>query len=225
MAQRHRVVDSFEGLLQPFSGDVNAWCFARPLAAEFEPIAAALAPRAEAEGGLLVVEEALLRAVPGVDPRAVAFLLEDQRRLAALGREPQLNVLTRYPSDTRGLPISVDVHSFHADRAPIEADTFLCTYAGACSELLANEDAVRLVDEPDIEAALRALHGKATGFAEFLAEGSFDLHYRMKPGATPVAFGVGHLWRITVAWPGSRVLPCIHRAPAYDGRPRLMLIS
>jgi hypothetical protein len=225
MTQRRRVVGSFDALLQPFADDVNAWCFARTLDADFEGLARALAPRAEEADGLLVVDEAVLRSVPGVDERAVHVLLDDVRRLSALGREPQLNVLTRYPSDTRGLPISVDVHSFHADRAPVEADTFLCTYAGACTEGLDNDDAARLIDDAAVSEALRALHGREEGFAEFLVEGCFDLHFRMKPGATPYSFGAGNVWRISVEWPGAAVRPCIHRAPAQDARPRLLLIS
>lgn len=212
---KRRTVSSFDALLQPFEGDVNALCFERKLGVDFERIASALAARAEEEGGVLEVDEAILRALPGVDSRAVAVLLDDVARLAALGREPQLNVITRYPRDERGLPISVDVHSFHVDRAPIEADTFLCTYAGASSEGLDNDDALRLIDVPEVAAAL-------SGFE--LTEEHFDLHYRMKPGATPYSLGTGHLWRLACDWPGSAVLPCIHRAPN-DARPRLLLIA
>ncbi len=212
---RRRIVSSFDALLQPFAGDVNAVCFERQLNADFECIASALAARADEDGGMLEVDEALLRGLPGVDSRAVTVLLDDVAWLAALGREPQLNVITRYSRDERGLPISVDVHSFHVDRAPIEADTFLCTYAGASSEGLDNDDAIRLVDVPEVAAAL-------SGFD--VAEAHFELHYRPKPGAAPYSFGVGSLWRVAVDWPGSVVLPCIHRAPS-DSRPRLLLIA
>jgi hypothetical protein len=223
--KRHRVVSSFHGLLTPFTREVNAWCCSRTLEGDFAAIAARLAPRADDEGGVLEVDAELLEELRAVDARAVAVLREDLRRLTELGREPQLNVITHYPPDTRGLPVSVDVHSFHVDRAPIEADTFLCTYAGACSEGLENEDASRLVDDPHVREALRALHGRAEGFADFLVEQSFDLHFAMKPGATPFSFGTGHLWRVATAWPGAVELPCIHRAPPHDGRPRLLLIS
>ncbi|MGV3620233.1 MAG: hypothetical protein ACO1OB_05430 [Archangium sp.] len=208
---RRRVVSSFEALLQPFSGGVNAVCFERTLVGDFEGIATAFA-----DDELVNVDQAMLREAKNVDARAVRVLLEDLERLTSLGREPQLNVITRYPRDERGLPISVDVHSFHVDRAPIEADTFLCTYAGASSEGLDNDDAVRLVDVPEVVDALR-------GFD--VVEEHFDLHYRMKPGATPYSFGTGHLWRLSCDWPGSPVLPCIHRAPEHDGRPRLLLIA
>lgn len=207
---RRRVVSSFDALLQPFAKGVNAVCFERRLVGDFDAIARALAPEADARGGVLECDEAMLR---GFDARV---LLDDLARLTALGRQPQLNVITRYPSDERGLPIKVDVHSFHVDRAPIEADTFLCTYAGACSEGLDNDDAERILDVPELAAAL-APHA--------MEDDCFDLHYRMKPGAAPYSFGVGSLWRLSVQWPGAPVLPCIHRAPAFDGRPRLLLIA
>lgn len=211
---RHRVVTSFDALLQPFTGGVNALCLERHLEGDFDAIAAALADGTE--DGLLTVDEATLRGLRGVEARAVAVLLEDLARLSALGREPQLNVVTRYPRDERGLPISVDVHSFHVDRAPVETDTFLCTYAGASSEGLDNDDAVRLIDVPEVSAALRGLD---------VTEEHFELHFGMKPGAAPYSFGTGHLWRLAVEWPGSPVAPCIHRAPPPDGRPRLLLIA
>lgn len=225
MTSRRSAVDSFEALLEPFMAGVNAKCLSRTLNGDFDALAAVLAPRADDEGGLLVVDDEMLRALRDVDTRAVEVLLEDRARLAALGREPQLNVITHYPRDTRGLPVSVDVHSFHVDRAPVEADTFLCTYAGASSEGLDDEDATLIIDDPAIRAALRELHGHDEDFADFLAEGSFDLHFSMRSGATPFTFGVGHLWRLAVAWPGAPVTPCIHRAPDADARPRLMLIS
>lgn len=219
------VVGSFDELLAPFSGRVNARCLPRTLEGDFDALAATFASRAEEEGGLLVLDGERLRRAPGVDSRAVSVLLEDCRRLEALGRDPQLNVVTRYPRDVRGLPVSVDVHSFHVDRAPVEADTFLCTYAGAPSEGLRNEDAERWVDDPLVRRALREHFGRDEGFEEWLAEECFDLHSRARPGATPFSFGIGHLWRIAVAWPGAPVEACVHRAPLPDGRPRLMLIS
>jgi len=225
VTSRRRWVDSFEALLEPFQAGVNAKCLSRTLDADFDALTAALAPRADDEGGVLVVDDALLRKLHGVDARAVEVLLDDRARLAALGREPQLNLITHYPRDTRGLPVSVDVHSFHVDRAPVEADTFLCTYAGASSEGLDDEDALRRIDDPTIRAALRELHGRDEDFDDFLTEGCFDLHFAKRPGARPFSFGVGHLWRLSVAWPGAPVTPCIHRAPDADGRPRLMLIS
>lgn len=132
-------------------------------------------------------------------------------------------------TDGCGGPIETDVTSFHVDRAPVEADTYLCTYLGATSEGIANEAAIRRVDVSETRSELLRLYGGAddAGFAAWLAEHSYDLHYAARPGAEPYTFGVGNLWRIAIAWPGSPVLPCIHRAPASPpGSPtRLLLIS
>jgi hypothetical protein len=220
-----RVASTFEELLEPFSPHVNARCFERSLVGDYAGLARAFAPRAEAEGGLLVLTAAMLRTVEGVDRRAVATLTADLARLEALGREPQLNVVLRYPRDSRGLAFSVDVYSFHADRAPIEADTFLCTYAGPASEGLEFSDAERLVDDPALRAALRRHHGRDEGFDAWLEAESFDLHFRPRAGATPFSFGLSHLWRIAVAAPGVAYPPCIHRAPEEGGAPRLLLIA
>lgn len=220
-----QVVSTFEGLLAPFSTSINARCFERSLPGDFEGLARVFAPRAEAEGGLLVLTAAMLREVRGLDPLAVATLTDDLARLEALGRAPQLNVVLRYPRDPSGLAFPVDVYSFHADRAPVEADTFLCTYAGAASEGLEFADAERLVDDPALRAALRQHFGRAEGFDEFLERESFDLHFRPRAGAAPFTFGPGHLWRIAVSSPGSAYPPCIHRAPEELGTPRLMLIA
>ncbi|MBL8919162.1 MAG: hypothetical protein JNJ54_09905 [Myxococcaceae bacterium] len=225
MTHRRRVVGTFDELLEPFSEHVNARCFARTLVADFEGLARVLAPRAEAAGGLLELSASLLRGLQGVDSGAVTTLLADVERLEALGRNPQLNALTRYRRDTRGLAFPVDVYSFHVDRAPVEADTFLCTYAGAPSEGLDSEDAERLIDDPAIRAALRCHHGRDEDFDAFLTDGNFDLHFRAKAGAQPFSFGLGHLWRIAVAAPDAKAPACIHRAPPEQGRPRLMLIS
>ncbi|MBL8909719.1 MAG: hypothetical protein JNM17_03340 [Archangium sp.] len=202
--------------MQPFASGKNAHCFERALDGDFDRIAASFAERADAEGGVLELDEAMLRSTAGLDPRAVAVMLDDVARLAELGRDPLINVITRYPRDERGLPISVDVHSFHVDRAPVETDTFLCTYSGASSELLDNDDATRLFDDGEVLEALRNLD---------ISDEGFELHFRPKPGAVPISLGIGLLWRLAVDWPGSPVPPCIHRAPVPDGRPRLLLIA
>ena len=122
----------------------------------------------------------------------------------------------------------VDVYSFHADSAPVPADTYLCSYTVAASEGLRNEDALRRVDVPETRAALLALHGGAddAGFLAYLGENCFDLHYVPVAGARPFSFGLGHLWRIATEWPGNPVPPCVHRAPATAAGqpPRLLLI-
>jgi hypothetical protein len=121
------------------------------------------------------------------------------------------------------------VFSFHADSAPVAADTYLCSYFGPASEGLRNDEAVRRIDVPAIRAALLKEHGgwDDGGFREYLHEHCHDLHYIGTAGARPFSFGTGNLWRIATEHPGSGVPPCIHRAPetAPGQLSRLLLIS
>jgi hypothetical protein len=155
-------------------------------------------------------------------------MAEDMRFLEELGRDPVLNCITSYPRDERGLAITTDVMSLHADRAPIEADTWLCTYWGKSSEGVDNDQARRLIDSPAVRSALLREYGGADdeGFRDFIRDGSFDLHYDVLDGAQAFSFGIGHLWRIAVDWPESPVPPCLHRAPESvpGDEPRLLLI-
>lgn len=223
---RHAVVSGFAELVaRPFVGGENALCWPRHLDGDFGEVARLLAPT----DGLVTVDEAMLAALPlSAAGRAAAdAMVHDLRALDALGREPILNCIARYPRDERGLPLSTDVLSFHVDHAPVEVDTWLCTYHGASSEMLDNDDARRLVDDPAIRARLLSLHGGADDddFRAFVREGAFDLHYAAVAGAAPVSCGRFNLWRVAVAWPGCPVPPCIHRAPdTTPDEPRLLLI-
>lgn len=224
---RIRVVGSFEELVKGrFEDGVNALCWPRNLEGDFSEVVVLL----EAGEGITTVEEEQLRALPVSDAgrRAVEVLLEDLRLLREQDREPVLNCIQGYPRDEDPGPVATDVLSFHADSAPVEADTWLCTYHGACSEGLGNEEARRKVDIPEIRAELLALYGGEDdeGFEEFLSDCCYDLHYVPLPGARPYPFGLGNLWRIAVEWPGSAVPPCVHRAPdTAPGDPtRLLLI-
>ena len=101
------------------------------------------------------------------------------------------------------------------DTATVLAATVLCTYVGACSEGLPNEQAQRRVDAPETRAELLRLYGGEddAGFREFLADWFCDLHYVPLPGAQPYTFGTGNLWRVAIDYPGCPVPPCVHRAP------------
>ncbi len=221
-----RRVDSFGELAgAQFVGGVNALCWGRTLPGDFGEIVRRLG----AGEGIVTVDEDELRALPlsHAGQVAVQVILDDLRRLRELERDPVLNCIHGYPRDEEGGAVATDVFSFHADSAPVEADTWLCTYHGSPSEGLRNEDAVRRVEVPATRAELLQQYGGGDdeGFAEFLRENCFDLHYAAKAGAVPYSFGVGNLWRISVDWPGSRVPPCVHRAPAtIPGEPRLMVI-
>jgi hypothetical protein len=225
---RIRRVTSFAELLDtPFEDGVNALCWQRELAGDFGEVVALLAPGE----GITALDEATLQAL-ALSPAgkfAVAQMLGDFQLLQEHGRLPELNAITAYPRDEEPGAVRTDVYSFHADSAPVASDTWLCTYHGAPSEGLRNEEAVRRVDIPEIRRALLEEFGDEEGeeFECYLRECCFDLHYAPLAEARPYSFGLGHLWRIAVDWPGSPVPPCIHRAPdqAPGDPPRLLLIS
>jgi hypothetical protein len=159
---------------------------------------------------------------------AVDVMLTDLRQLRARELDPVLNCIHAYPRDENPGPVITDVFSFHVDSAPVEADTYLCTYLGPPSEGLRNEEARRRVDIPATRAELLKHFGGEDddAFREYLKEHCYDLHYTPLTGARPFSFGVGHLWRIATEWPGNPVPPCVHRAPdTLPGQSRLLLIS
>ncbi len=224
---RVRLVGSFAELREtPLAGDVNALCWERTLPGDYAEVIAALG----AGDGIVAIADERLQALT-LSPAgqlAAEALLADQALLRAHDLAPSLNCIYDCVRGPDAGIVPTDVLSFHVDTAPIEVDTWLCTYHGACSEGLANEAAVRKVDQPEIRAALLREYGEAddAGFAEFLSEHSYDLHYAPKPDARPYPFGRFSLWRIATQWPDSPVLPCIHRAPENPaGSPRLLLIS
>ena len=225
---RIRIVGSFHELLAtPFADGVNALCWPRILPGDFAEVVKLLSPG----DGIVPLDEELLRSLPlGEAGRvAVEVMLEDQRLLREQDLDPELNCIHAYLRDETDGPIATDVFSFHVDSATEEADTWLCTYHGFPSEGVANEDARRHVDIPEIRAELLRLHGGPDdgSFREFLSENCYNLHYALLPQARPWSFGIGNLWRIATDWPGSPVPPCIHRAPeTQTGDPvRLLLIS
>ncbi len=222
-----RLVKSFHELLTtPFRDGVNALCWERALAGDFAEVVRQLG----AGEGIVALDEARLRSLPVsvAGKAAIGILLEDQRLLRERELDPVLNCIHAYPRDDEG-PVPTDVFSFHVDSAPVEADTWLCTYHGPPSEGLRNHEAQRRVDMPATRAELlRRFGGKDdAAFLEYLGENCYDLHYAPLPDARPYSFGIGHLWRIATEWPGSPVPPCIHRAPATGpgDPPRLLLIS
>jgi hypothetical protein len=231
-----------------FTDGVNALCWERTLPGDFGEVVAQL----KAGEGIVTLDEARLRSLPvGTAGRAaIDFMLEDLRLLTALGRDPVLNCIHGYPRDEEPGPVPTDVFSFHVDSAPVETETWLCTYLGPPSEGLPNDQALRKVDDPTIRAELLKQYGGADDatFTEWLTENHYDLHYAPLPGAQPYSFGIGHLWRVACEHTGNRASdqpstvsyqppafrsqipkspPCIHRAPATQpgDPPRLLLIS
>ncbi len=222
-----RIVPTFDLLSRThFQNQINALCWPRSLAGDFEAIVSAVGPIDE----IVTLDEedlASLSLSPAGD-LARENLIADLDRLRALGLDPSLDCIPAYPRDTGDSLVPTDVYSFHADRADAEADTWLCSYTTAASEGLAVADALACPEVPAIRSELLRRYGGAddAGFALWLSEHYYDLHYVARAGASPYSFGFGHLWRITTAYPGCPVPPCVHRAPAtLPGQPpRLLLI-
>lgn len=223
---RVRHVRSFAELLAtPFGGRVNALCWPRHLPGDFGAVVA----RIRTDEAMVTLDEATLRDLPvgAAGQLAIDALIADLQLLREHQRDPVLNCIHGYPRDDSPAPIPTDVFSWHADSAPVPADTWLCTYHGAPSQGLRNEDAQHRIDDPATRAALLEDFGGSDdeAFREYLHENCYDLHYAAKPGAQPYSFGQFNLWRIAVDHPDSPVAPCIHRAPAtVAGEPRLLLI-
>ena len=224
---RVRQVRSFEELRATrFADGVNALCWGRTLSGDYVEVIAKLGPGE----GIVPLEDERLRALDLTPAGRLAAeaMLADQQLLRDHDLAPSLNCVYDCVRGPDAGTVPTDVISFHVDSAPVEVDTWLCTYLGASSEGLSPGDAVPKVELPEIRAALLQEYGGAddAGFAEFLHEHSYDSHYAPKPGATPYPFGTFSLWRIATRWPCGPVPPCIHRAPEnHPGSPRLLLIS
>ena len=224
---RIKRVNSFQELVTTqFADGVNALCWERTLPGDFAEVVALLG----GTEGINVIDDAQLLGlrVSAAGRTAVDILRADHRLLRDHGVDPVLNCIVAYPRDEEPGPVRTDVFSFHADSAPVEADTFLCTYYGAPSEGVRNEEAQRRVDIAATRAELLKLFGGEDNdvFRAYLNEHCYDLHYALAPSAQPFSFGLGNLWRIAIEYPGCPVPPCIHRAPdTVSGQPRLMMIA
>lgn len=222
------VVSSFAELVaKPFADGVNAYCWQRTLAGDFEAVVAALG----SSRGVTVVDEQRLRglALDAAASRARDTLLDDVRLLREHGLAPELDCVRDYDRDALASVVATDVYSFHVDRATAPTDTYLCSYTTAASEGLLHADALRRIDDPATRAALLQQYGGADdpGFARFLRDHCYDLHYVARSSARPFSFGLGNLWRLAVQHPSSLVPAFVHRAPTTSpGSPaRLLLIS
>ena len=223
-----KVVKNFAELATTrFENPVNALCWPRALAGDFQEVVEKLG----AGDGIITLDESLLTSLP-VSPEgriAIHTLLEDLLLLKELELDPVLNCIHSYPRDEDAGPVPTDVFSFHVDSAPVEAYTWLCTYYGLPSEGLRNEEAIRRVDIPETRKELLQYFGGKddADFLSYLNDNCYDLHYAPLAGARPYSFGLGCLWRIAIEHPENSVTPCIHRAPLTlpGDSPRLLLIS
>ncbi len=208
----------------PFQGEMNAICWSRNLNGDFSEIVR----KVELNGNIATIEEEELRELKLSEQGQLAreVILNDFKKLKAYGSSPILNVIKYYDRDDAVSFFPTDVYSFHVDRSPIPIDTFLCTYYGESSEILPNSQGKMKLDVPEIRDELKKLYvGTEEGFESFLTEHFFDLHYQAKPNARPISLGQGHLWKLAVDHPESKVPPCIHRAPKEkSGQKRLLMI-
>ncbi len=219
------VVSTFSELINTnFQGTVNAMCWERNLAGDFKEIVSKLYLKENITEVSIQDLQALQLSENGQIAREI--ILKDLQLLTDSGASPSLNLLKNYERDEEFDFISTDVYSYHVDRSPIPTSTFLCTYYGAVSDILPNEQAIQQILIPEIREKLKELHnGPEEEFEAFLKEYYFDLHYKPKPNAKPINLGLGHLWRLAVDNPQQKVLPCIHRAPKEnEGEYRLLLI-
>lgn len=216
-------VTNFQDLVStPFHGKINAICWTRQLIGDF----AEIVKKVELNDNITVLDEEELRELQLSEKGQLAreLLLNDLKLLTAHGAAPVLNVIKCYDRDDAYPFFPTDVYSFHIDRSPMPTDTFLCTYSGEPSEILPNSEAIQKILVPEIRDELKKLYeGHDEGFEVFLIENFFDLHYQAKQNALPISLGLGHLWRLAIDHPDSKVRPCVHRAPK-EKTSRLLLI-
>ncbi len=219
------MVSTFSELVHTdFKGEMNALCWYRNLEGDF----AAIVGQLQIKENITEVYPEDLLALQLSEKGNIAreIILNDMQLLTDFGASPSLNLLKCYERDDEFDFISTDVYSYHVDRSPIATDTFLCTYHGAASDIISNEQAEQKILIPEIRKKLKDLHnGPSEEFENFLKENYFDLHYQAQPDVAPTNLGLGHLWRLAVDHPKQKVLPCIHRAPIEnEGEYRLLLI-
>lgn len=218
------LVSNFQDLITtPFHGDTNAIGWTRNLKGDFSEIVNKL----DISENIAEIDHKELHELQLSEQGALAreILLNDFKLLKEHGGSPTLNIIKHYERDDSYPFFPTDVYSFHVDRSPIPTDTYLCTYHGDSSDILPNSQAIQKILIPQIREELKKLHGTDNDFESFLSDFFFDLHYQAKPNAQPINLGNGHIWRLAIDHPESKVLPCIHRAPKeISGQSRLLMI-
>lgn len=221
----YQAVSSFSELINTnFIGSTNALCWQRNLKGDFKEIVSKLKLKENITE--ISHEELLALDLSEEGSFAREIILNDLELLTNFGASPSLNLLKSYERDDEFDFISTDVYSYHVDRSPVATDTFLCTYHGAASDIISNDQVTQKILVPEIRAKLKELHnGPDSEFENFLKEYFFDLHYEANLNAKPINLGLGHLWKLAVDHPTQTVLPSVHRAPVEnDGEYRLLLI-
>ena len=171
------VVDAFEALVGfHFEKGVNAVCWPRDLEGDF----AEVVNRLDVPRGITHLTEELLHSLDlsPAGQKAVEVMLADMERLRERELLPTLDCVNGYTHEIES-PVRTDVCSFHADSATVQADTWLCTYHGASSEGLRNDQVICRVDVPETREELRQWHAQEDDmpFEEWLEEHFYTLHY------------------------------------------------
>ena len=176
-SQIHTVTNFKDLVSKPFQGEINAIGYTRQLVGDFSEIVKKV--RLNENMAELNHEELIELQLSEQGELAREILLNDFKLLKAHGASPVLNLIKCYERDDAYPFFPTDVYSFHVDRSPLPTDTFLCTYHGASSEIVANSQAKQKVLIPEIRYELKKLYdGGEEGFESFLSEYFFDLHYR-----------------------------------------------
>ena len=161
-----------------FQGNTNAFCWQRNLQGDFGEIARSLQLKDDITE--VSVDDLFALQLSDKGHTARQTILNDIKLLTSFGAAPSLNLLKCYERDEEFSFISTDVYSYHVDRSPIAADTFLCTYHGAASDILPQDQALQKILIPEIREELRKLHhGNDESFETFLQE--HFLIFIMKP--------------------------------------------
>lgn len=135
-------VNSFNELVETtFEGDINAMCWSRELNGNY----AEIIEKVGVEDKLYVLEPDELKSLNLSEEGQLAReqILADFESLSALGASPLINIIHQYERDDAFPFFPTDVYSFHADRSPVPFSTFLCTYFGAASEFVSNDQATQ----------------------------------------------------------------------------------
>jgi len=220
-----QIVNSFEELIsKPFQGKVNAIGWIRQSDANFKEIVDQLKLFEDITEITIEDLNALNLSSHGINARNI--IIQDFNDFSNTGHSPSLNLLKKYPTDNEFDFISTDVYSFHVDRSPEPTDTILCTYYGASSDIIANENAIKKIEIPEVREKLFQLYDDISiTFEEFLVDNYFDMHYECLSKEEIINLGNVHIWRLAVDHPYLEVRPSIHRAPRENPNElRLLLI-